>query len=230
MAYEDFVVQSANLFDGTDTLIAAKELYIALETTVAVLEMIGQNLEMEAQTNVEDQKFLSVLLSAKVDFTTLVNKLISLDTLYKELCFLINVSPAEHPLNISKVESGSLWIKVFGESRVISLLTSLLESWIQFVYRNYTREGKIFRNIQLIESILDLDTKIKKGGYNNSVLKAEIQKSSVIAAQKLNTLLEGEPEVTLNGQLYSLNTSSKGPLLEGSSSLLLKEGTTDDVN
>jgi hypothetical protein len=73
----------------------------------------------------------------------LIAKLVAVETLYDELSRLLNVSTSEYPLEITKMEVGSWWIKIFGESKIIALLTSLIETWIAYLHRNYTQEGKI---------------------------------------------------------------------------------------
>jgi hypothetical protein len=48
----------------------------------------------------------------------------ALEQLYSLTAELLDVSPAEFPLTITHLEVGSLWIKLFGQSKVISMVTS----------------------------------------------------------------------------------------------------------
>jgi hypothetical protein len=97
----------------------------------------------------------------------LSRKLITLNTLYDELCALTGVSPLDYPLKVYQVEVGSLWIKIFGESKVISLCAKLISSAMSYVYSNYTDEGKfrtIPEKIEMVGSLLELSKKLKKEG------------------------------------------------------------------
>jgi hypothetical protein len=137
------------------------------------------------------------------------------------------VSKSQYPLQVIKIESGSLWIKLFGESKVITLLTSLIESAAKFFYRNFTNEGKITslpRNVEAIEAILSLTKKLEAEGIDTSATKDNLQKAAVKISAQLNELLLKEPSIEVDGKKYSVaETMQDKYLLEGQR-LLLDEG------
>jgi hypothetical protein len=43
---------------------------------------------------------------------------------------------------LCKIDSGSLWVNLFGKSRVAGLACKLSENAAKYPYRNYTDEGR----------------------------------------------------------------------------------------
>lgn len=141
------------------------------------------------------------------------DKLCALESLYSETAVLLGVSPAEYPLRVSRVESGSLWVRVFGESRVVTLLIKLIDSTLAFFYRSYTNEGQITRlnkSSDAVRLMLKLSAELKSEGIDVEEFEDEIKKASVQLGKELNRLLAGEPAVIVNGISYSLDTATAG--------------------
>ena len=136
-----------------------------------------ENIESSA-TDFEDGRELSIVLSSSMTLSEFIFKLQSIEKIYDELCMLINVSKAEHPIQILKIEYGSLWAKIFGESKAIGLMTSFIESGAGFVYRNYTEEGKLSaipRKVEAVESILKLSEQLKDQGIDIEEINEHIR-------------------------------------------------------
>src|SRR6266478_6015777 len=96
---------------------------------------------------------------------------------------------------------------MFGESKVIGLLTSLIQSGASYMHRNFTNEGKIEaipKKVSAVEEVLKLTEKLSANGIDTKAIQENIQKSAVIISQELNTLLAREPNVTINGESYSV--------------------------
>jgi hypothetical protein len=154
-----------------------------------------------------------------------------LEARYEELCRLLDLSPNEYPLEIIKVEVGSLWLRIFGESRVISLISRFIESTASYLYRNFTSEGKLTaipQKVDVINSILKLSDNLEQSGIDNSVLKENIQQSSIIVAQQLNQLLAGEPVVNVNGEVYSVGEAWEKRFLKESRTRFIGSGGDSD--
>jgi|GEM_PF-1404005 hypothetical protein len=192
-------------------------------------QFINNNLG-RSSTAVTGEGELSLFLTSKTDYQQLLEKLQSLRVIYEELCSLFGVSSKEIPLEIGKVESGSLWIKVFGESRVISAMISLVESTVHFLHRNFTNEGRIMalpRRIESVTSFLELEQKLKEAGMDTSELKEYIKKSSVLIGRNLTQLLSGEAKVEVNDNVYSLGTELEQVYLAQAHRFLLSD--SDDA-
>ncbi len=182
----------------------------------------------------EGYKDLSITFPSIPTLNNLIRKLSALEGLYNELCRLLDVSTSEYPLEIVKIEVGSLWLKLFGESRVISLMTKFAESSVSYLYRNFTNEGKIMaipQNVEVINSLLQLSENLEQSGIDNSVLKENIQHSAIILGQQLNQLLSGEPAVNVNGRNYSIAEEWEKRFLKDSRTLAIGSGNdeTDQI-
>lgn len=167
---------------------------------------------------------LSILLPLPLNLHDFAEKLLALESIYDELCHLLNVSLASDPIQIGKIESGSLWAKVFGNSKVIGLLTDLTKAAASFIYRTYTTEGKLSaipRKVESIDAILGLSRRLQEEGVNTSELNDHLAKASVSLAKGLNTLLEGQPKIAINDQTYSIGTELQNQLEEPNSPLKL---------
>jgi hypothetical protein len=183
-----------------------------------------ENIDASFEDN-ENGRELSIVLSSALTLSEFILKLQSIEKIYYELCMLSSVSPEDFPIEILKIESGSLWAKVFGNSKVISLMTSLIESGVSFVYRNYTVEGKISsipKKVETIESILELKSKLEKQGVDVSELTEHLSKSSIIVAKELNKLISGQAEVIINDHKMSIGNEMQKNLIESNEKLKLE--------
>src|SRR5260370_3469104 len=176
----------------------------------------------------EGNSELSICFSWTSDYRQFIAKLSSIDKLYSELCALVNVSTSEFPLRVIRVEYGSLWLRLFCESKVTALLTSLIASAVSYMHRNFTNEGKIEaipKKVSAVEEVLELTEKVKAAGIDTKEINENVQKSAVIISQELNTLLMHEPNVTINGKGYSVGQDVEDKFLKQSFGLYL---TADD--
>lgn len=211
-------------------IFSAHELVIVAQATELLVTSINKALRFVTSPK-EGFKDLSILFPAEATLDTLIQKLSALEGLYEELCRLLDVSINEYPLELIKVESGSLWIKLFGESRVISLMSKFVESAASYLYRNFTKEGKIVaipQTVEVIDSMLKLSDSLEQSGIDSSVLKENIKQSSIILAQRLNQLLAGEPAVNINGRNYSVGDEWEQRFLRESRTLFIGSGNDEE--
>jgi hypothetical protein len=183
-----------------------------------------ENIDASFEEN-ENGRELSIVLSSALTLSEFILKLQSIEKIYNELCMLSNVSTEEFPIEILKIESGSLWAKVFGDSKVISLMTSLIESGVSFIYRNYTVEGKITsipKKVETIESILELKSKLEKQGVDVTELSEHLSKSSIIVVKELNKLISGQAEVIINDNKMSIGNEMQKRLIESNEKLKIE--------
>lgn len=220
--YEEFI----RTYTEAQTLAlieAGTDLYHALSTFDVAAEYIQKSLKPEQQS-ADGEAELALKLDSTSDVKTFGAKLVAFAAIYEELCELVGVSVSVHPLKIVKIESGSWWAKVFGDSRVIGLMIGLIESSVRYFHRNYTQEGKIAaipKSVDAIEALLGLKKSLEKQGIHNPELDHHLSKSSVVIAQRLNELLEDEPHVTLNKTEISVSqTILARTALEGRKNLL----------
>ncbi|MFA6628898.1 MAG: hypothetical protein WCS55_03935 [Sulfuricurvum sp.] len=202
----------------------ARKLTSLLNGFKTALLFFESNLE-EHYYEIENHKELSLLLPSTMSLNQFAIKLISIDTIYTELCSLLDISMSEYPLVISKIESGSLWAKVFGNSKIIELMVGFLNASASYVYHNYTKEGKLLaipKKLDVIESVLEFTSKLERAGIDTSTTKEHISKAAISIVKELNTLLDGQAEITVNNTTHSIGEEVQKQLLEVGSPLKIE--------
>jgi len=222
-AYESYV-GSYNAQVSAALVVEAKSLYSLLDGFKNGLSFYLDNIE-STFPNLENGSELSIVLSSKMTLSEFILKLQSVEKIYNELCMLANVSTSDFPVEILKIESGSLWAKIFGESKVIVLMTNMLESGVSFVYRNYTDEGKLAaipKKVESIESIIQLSAKLKEQGIAVDEIQDHIKKSSVLLSKELNKLISDQPEIIINNNKLSIGCEIRQKLIQSNAPLKLE--------
>jgi hypothetical protein len=197
--YDEFLANQAGE-NALPLLLAAKTLHVKIKMFFDSLQMIEESISAyDIPGNFEAP--LALLLPAPLNLSEFAHRLLAIQTIYSELCMLLSVSESTHPLRIAKIESGSLWAKVFGESRVIDMMASFVERSASWLYRSYTAEGKIDsipRKVDAIDSLLGLTERLEKVGINTSNMKEHIEKSAVAISKSLADILDGQSSITVN--------------------------------
>jgi len=228
--YEEFF-ETPNVENIFSLLKQAHNLHLIFTTIFVVLEDISEKLNIAfIETDSNNQKSLSIFLYPKNSLETFIAKLESLNVIYIELCRLLDVSTAEYPLRVIKIESGSLWIKLFGESKVIALMTELIKEAAGFVYRNFTAEGKPISNTRQVEGIeilLNLESRMKGLGYDTGEIRESITKSAVVIAKKHNILLAGEAKIIVNDETFSVSSATTQLIAERMTNYFVEDNYED---
>lgn len=170
---------------------------------------------------------ISILFHSMPSYNELLAKLSAIDIIYSELCKLVNVPITSNPLQILEIESGSIWIKLFGESKVITLLVSLIQSYANHLYTKYTDEGKLSSipaKLEHLDKILNFTKKLEENGIDSTLVKENIKKSTIIISTQLNNLLIGEPSIEVNAISYSVRRDLKDKYLTDSRKLMIDDG------
>ncbi len=228
-AYDTFI-SSYSVRDVIEFSNSARILIITLHTFRKYTYLIKHSLVVSVNIEEGNSK-MSLVLSAHNPYRETIAKLTALQTLYDELCRLLNISTSQYPLQIIKLETGSLWAIIFGESSVVKLITAFIESGVAYLHRNFTTEGKVDaipKNADVIIALLNLSERLQSSGIDTSVLKENIQQSSVILGKNLNQLLLGEPVVEVNGHVHSVGEEWEAKFLREPKFLFLESGGTTD--
>ena len=227
--YDNFVI-NPNYITAFLLTNAAKTFNKNLKNSVEIINIISCSLQETYDD--ENLSFLSLKLDSDYTFQQFIEKLQAIQSIYSEMCYLFEISEYDFPLRIAKIESGSLWLKIFGESKIINLFADSIKDAKEYGYRNMTREGKIRsvpEDIKAVEALLGLRDKMKEGGINTKDVDEKISKSTSIIADNLNILLSGEKKVTLNGELIEENDNQQ-KLLKGSKNYLIEASKDVDEN
>jgi hypothetical protein len=229
--YELFF-QDGSYKNMLNVVYSANNLIEGFEIILKFIDSLKKNL-LEHIEYGESSQEMTIFLTSSYSCREFIEKLNTIQKVYSELCFLTNISESEFPLRIIKIESNSLFAKIFGEAKVVRILGELIKDAISFLYRRFTNEGKIeaiSKQTEAVEKVLELTKKLEEAGIDTSESKEMIRKSGVIIADNLNRLLLGEPEIELNGESISLDSNLKQKYLESGQVYLLKGDTAEPEN
>jgi len=226
--YQDFLDEySRNSF--VELVEIAESIDIIISTISNLITAIISNLESEYPD--EKSEVLSLFLNSDYTYQEFVQKLNSIQEIYSILCKLLQISENEVPLRIIKVESGSVWVRLFGEPTVIKLFEDLIRDTVKFIYRNYTKEGKIQSlpsEIEVLDKYLNLKEKLEEKGCDTTQLTGIIDEASLTLTQKFYSLLSGEEQLRVNGELLEIAEKDKTKHLKGKQIPLL-EGNNEPL-
>jgi hypothetical protein len=215
-----------------DSILCLVELSISLKKLISgsaeAIRLVTQNLQND-YTQYDGLSEISLFFESNHIYSEFVTKTDALQKIYSEVCSLLSISESDFPLRISKIESGSLWIKVFGESKVTNFILSLFKDTIDYFYRNYTNEGKIQalpRKIEALESALELTRKLESAGIDTMPLQDSIQKSAFALGESLNSLIGGESTIDINGETISIEPNKNRKSLVGGKTHLLSSSNS----
>jgi len=227
-AYDVFVADYS--YAGTLRLVrAGRHFEDTANALVAFSTSLIATLQQEPLPPAEGESALDIVLFASPNFRVLIDKLQAIQRLYEETAALMGVAIEDYPLRLGRIESGSLWVKVFGETNVIRFLTESIERTVAFLHRNFTTEGKIAsipRKVAALDTLLELSTRLRNAGIETQELEDNLARSAAIISQELTTLLAGEAAIEINGRQHSLNPSLHGRYLAAGRKLL-RSGVTE---
>jgi hypothetical protein len=209
---------------------AATDLYHSLQSIESIFSLIYMSLQNHYELD-QSQGLLSLWLDAGLTYRDFIKKLETIQNIYSRLCTLALIDEEEFPLGIVKIESGSLFVKVFGEPKIIGLMISLIQDTIGFMYRNNTKEGKIEsinRKTGVLNSLLTARENLVAAGLPVEEFDRQLAQSAVFMAREFNCLLTDTSEININGEVMRLPTVTDDQKLLGSSERYLLEGAKDN--
>jgi hypothetical protein len=190
------------------------------------------SLELQNQPDFDTSNLLefSIFLNSEYLYKEIVLKLQAIQNIYSEICQILGISEIDFPLRVVKVESGSLWVKVFGEPTAINFLIDVCKNTIAYFHRNFTKEGKIAsipRKTEAIENLLGFTQKLQDHGIDTTPMKENIRKSSLLITEEACKLLIGEAKVNLNNENFNISAEFKQRYISESKKYLLT-GSNDN--
>ncbi|KJZ11955.1 hypothetical protein TW85_16410 [Marinomonas sp. S3726] len=166
----------------------------------------------------EKDRSLSLYLSNVETLDSFAKKLQSFSDIYKEVLHLNNTSEIDCPLKLEYIENGSLTLKVFFGSVVVTkLMTSLIDIGVDYYHDNYTLEGKIttiHQSSAELDRILKLSEQLERSGIDTIEIKETINKSLVKIAKNLDVLISDQPLVLLNNNKKNIDKKMKDLFIE----------------
>lgn len=206
-SYETYIANYKTA-DAVTLIYAATNLAATLDKLHARHAFVIENLESaDTDHSNEEMAELSLYISNVYGLRDFANKLNAISDLYELLAELLKINTAESPIVIDQIEAGSLWSKVFGDSRIIGMMIDLLRGSAGFVYRNYTKEGQLASipgKLESLDKILDLSGRLQEQGIDTGNIKEELRIATVGIAKSLNKLIDHQQRIEVNGESYSV--------------------------
>ena len=128
---------------------------------------------------------IEIYLETENSVENVIEKLQSLNSIYLHFSQLVGISAIDYPLTIQDIKTASLWVKFFGNSKVISLFVKSIESIISYMRKNHTVEGKI----EVLVKLLNLSANLKEEGVDTEDLNNNINDSALLLAKDFNQML-----------------------------------------
>lgn len=223
--YDAFLMQQTTS-NAAKLMLEASTLNMRLSSVLSAFEFFDSAIRGQQVAPLEETQLSLVLYEADT-LPGFFEKLEALQHLYSELCMLLNVSESEHPLRVGKIESGSLWVKVFGDTKVIQLIASLIEATVGYLHRQFTTEGKIGavpKKLEALDAAIQVSSKLDALGVDTSEMNDHLRKSGVSISKNLATLLEDQPKVSINDRLFAVGALVEPLFLTQRKTLLLQNG------
>ena len=200
------------------------------KSTFGLLGYVLNILAGKTHAKERDRKILLIWLKYP-DMNESRGKLHSLYQLYNECDYIIHSSDAHYPVSIAKVESisGSLQAKLFGEPKVISFMTELIEEAGAYLYRSLKRETNIEKQIaEMLEStekIPKLERILRESGLETTQIKFVVDKSMVRIYREIYELLGDGVTVQVNEKTYPVGSKGKEDHIKSPNKLILLESS-----
>ena len=207
--YEDYI-KNYTAEAAINLIIAARLIEQKLSGFFIALRIfltnLGESPEAGSKLDASVSEF-SIYMPDYINLKDFAEKLMAIYELYNEISGVINSSATSIPLRVVKIESGSLWLKIFGDSKVIGLIVYFLRSGANYLYRNYTQEGRIEaipQKLEALDAIMDFSNRLKEAGVDTVEIHENLRVSAVKIAKEVNRIIVDQREVTINGETQSL--------------------------
>ncbi|MDD3304076.1 MAG: hypothetical protein PHP54_04080 [Clostridia bacterium] len=184
---------------------------------------------------VDSKKAIDIqLLDVELDLEEFNSVLNSINKIYYELGNIMypNIGGMKYEkLKIVKIESGSIWSKLFGDENILSVFANFLNKTVDFIFNKFTIEGKLSRQQVINSSIkesLEMYETLKNMGYNVNDSNEDIQKAFLCSTKHLLNIASKSAKIRVNDQMHELNGDVKIKYLEENKRMLLSDGNESD--
>lgn len=227
LLFEYTQVSSSNVFES-DILKNLIKSALNLLDSISLITYTKQYLEsinslIESPVLEPDNSILSIrLYNENLTLKDINQCSSSINNIYERTCTIFDVSTTEFPLKPIKIESGSLSEKLSGNGKVTDFIIDLFNRSIDFIYRNYTREGKIKgseNKIDLLKKGIELKELCESHGINTEVAATIIEENMNVILQDVYKVTTKSSKISINGNTYDISSSISQQLLQESKRL-----------
>lgn len=149
----------------------------------------------------ENESILEISIYPKNNLETILIRLNALNSVYNKLCQLLGIPISDYPLKVIMFESGSIWAKIFGESKAIALVDDGLREFGRLM-----KEG----SKQIIYYKVFADGKREKERIEREKVRIEIEKK----AEFVSTMYKKLEEIAGNAGISPKMQKEKEKVLE----------------
>lgn len=193
------------------------------------------SLYIDKKDNIEKEKTMEIqLLDVELNLEEFNSVLGSIDKVYYELGNIMypNLGGINYEkLKIIKIESGSIWSKVFGDENILSAIAKFLNKTIDLLFNKFTIEGKLSRQQGIksaIKDSLEMARTLKEMGYQIDESEENIQKAFLCSTQNLLNIATRSAKIKVNDEVHELKDDLKTKYIEENKTLLLTDGNRID--
>lgn len=195
------------------------------------------NLYTANENNINNNKTIEIqLLDVEFNLEEFNSVLESINDVYYELGNIMypNIGEIQYEkLKIIKIESGSIWSKLFGNENILSAIAKFLNKTIDLVFNKFTFEGKLSRQQGInnaIKDSLNMAETLKEMGFDIDESKENIQKAFLCSTQNLLNIASKSAKIKVNNEAHELRADLKMKYLEENKQFLLTDGKNTNEN
>ena len=144
---------------------------------------------------------LELNLETEATVENVIDKLNALQNIYNTLCELAGVSLSSYPLSVQSMESGSLWLKIFGESKILSAFRKIIEDVIGYLYRRHTSEGQVAaipNQLEVLKATLELSKKMEEAGIDTKEIQDGMRDATISVISNFHRLVSNTSMITID--------------------------------
>lgn len=157
----------------------------------------------------------------------------SISSIYERSCTIFNIPIVEYPLQPVKIESGSLLEKVFGHEKILHFMGDLFNRAINFLHRNYTKEGKISTigtKIDILKEEIELINLCEQYGLDTSIAKEALENNLNIICNDILKVTASSTKISVNGETHDLSKVIEAKMIANIPMSLTATTEDDDIN
>ncbi len=180
----------------------------------------------------DEQKIIDIeIISSVENLEKFSMFLFFIDKFYQDLCKVFEIHHEDFPLCIIKVESGSVWTKLFGHKHLIQLIKDFIlgiGKYIRDLQTGVIKKEQFENKVLQADLVLELIKKAKKIGVNEDkkVLLEKTLGQAILNISK--SLPQDTTEILLDDKkLLNLN-SIEQKAIKGKSPLMLNEDNKNE--
>lgn len=145
----------------------------------------------------------------ETSFDNIVNPI---KIIYEQLCLIANINTEEYPLNIIRVESGSITINFNGNKEICNIIEKIIGKLYKLFIRKFTKQGtrmNIAENLDVIKQELDIIKTMQEMGIDTTGIN-EIAKENLGHIVKQTTVFfNANPDFKINDKVIKRSEDVK---------------------